>query len=87
MAIAAVTVSVNPYFHHQGLLPHHQMNGTSTGQSSADGIESFGGGNSSETDDAILNGVVAGQPQTNCISTIVAYLRVKTTTSTSCVCS
>src|SRR5208282_779235 len=33
--------SMNPYFHHHGLLPHHQMNGTSTGQSSADGIESF----------------------------------------------
>src|SRR5579871_3516064 len=36
------TVSINPYFHHQGL-PPHQLNGTSTGQSSADGMDSLGG--------------------------------------------
>jgi protein-serine/threonine kinase len=55
--------STSPYFHHQGLAPHHQMNGTSTGRSSADGIYSFGGGNSSETDDAILSGAVVEQPK------------------------
>ena len=55
--------SVSPYFHHQGLTLHHQMNGTSTGQSSADGMDYLGGGNSSETDDAMLNTVVSEQPK------------------------
>lgn len=55
--------SVSPYFHHQGLTLHHQMNGTSTGQSSADGMDYLGGGNSSETDDAMLNIVVSEQPK------------------------
>lgn len=55
------TASTSPYFHHQGLLHHHQINGTSTGRSSADGMDSFGGGNSSETDDAILNAAVVEQ--------------------------
>lgn len=35
--------SINPYFQHQGIPPHQRgVNGTSTGQSSADGMDSLG---------------------------------------------
>src|SRR5438876_11183737 len=46
--------SIGPYLQHQGL-PHHLTNGTSTGPSSADGMDSLGGGNSSELEDTIRN--------------------------------
>jgi len=48
-------VGANPYFHHQGLPAHNGINGTSTGQSSADGMDSFGGDsfNASELEEAI----------------------------------
>lgn len=47
------TASLHPYFLHQGLPPHQQINGTSTGRSSADGMDSLQGSiNVSELEDA-----------------------------------
>jgi protein-serine/threonine kinase len=48
------TVSINPYFLHQGLPSHAQINGTSTGRSSADGMDSLNGSiNVTELEEAI----------------------------------
>ena len=51
---SSTTASINPYFHHQGLPPHQHVNGTSTGHSSADGMDSLGDSfNASELEDAL----------------------------------